>query len=373
MQWHIFCRVIDNFGDIGVCWRLAVQLQKDHGQEVSLWVDDLAAFQQIEPEVLGATEVQTVQGIRVFHWTAQTSGLEAGSPADVVIEAFACELPAPLALALQERNPPPHWINLEYLSAEPWVTDFHLGQSPVGRLTKVFFFPGFTAGTGGLLAPPAGTESLVAEMATATARAEFLNSCGIHAAEGERYISLFSYETAALNGLLDALVQEQGWHLLVPQGRAMAGVNRWCGEDLPAVGTRTRGGLRLSSLPFLSQPEYDRLLAMCELNAVRGEESFIRAQMLGTPLLWHIYPQEDNAHVIKLNAWLDLLLAECPQPLAAELRSAHFCWNDMPESRPADWSYLLSELPQWRDHLRKWQTVIRRHGDLVTNLMTYCK
>ena len=188
MQWHIFCRVIDNFGDIGVCWRLAVQLQKDHGQEVSLWVDDLAAFQQIEPEVLGATEVQTVQGIRVFHWTAQTSGLEAGSPADVVIEAFACELPAPLALALQERNPPPHWINLEYLSAEPWVTDFHLGQSPVGRLTKVFFFPGFTAGTGGLLAPPAGTESLVAEMATATARAEFLNSCGIHAAEGERYI-----------------------------------------------------------------------------------------------------------------------------------------------------------------------------------------
>jgi hypothetical protein len=23
LHWDIFCRVIDNFGDIGVCWRLA--------------------------------------------------------------------------------------------------------------------------------------------------------------------------------------------------------------------------------------------------------------------------------------------------------------------------------------------------------------
>ncbi len=37
----IFCAVVDNYGDIGVCWRLARQLAHEHGMTVRLWVDDL--------------------------------------------------------------------------------------------------------------------------------------------------------------------------------------------------------------------------------------------------------------------------------------------------------------------------------------------
>ena len=28
MHWDMFCRVIDNYGDIGVCWRLAADLAR---------------------------------------------------------------------------------------------------------------------------------------------------------------------------------------------------------------------------------------------------------------------------------------------------------------------------------------------------------
>ena len=44
LAWDIFCTVIDNYGDIGICWRLARQLRVDDGQRVRLWVDDLTSF-----------------------------------------------------------------------------------------------------------------------------------------------------------------------------------------------------------------------------------------------------------------------------------------------------------------------------------------
>ncbi|MEO7887531.1 MAG: elongation factor P maturation arginine rhamnosyltransferase EarP, partial [Polaromonas sp.] len=43
LQWDIFCKVIDNFGDIGVCWRLAADLAS-RGHKVRLWVDDASAL-----------------------------------------------------------------------------------------------------------------------------------------------------------------------------------------------------------------------------------------------------------------------------------------------------------------------------------------
>ncbi len=57
LQWDIFCRVIDNFGDIGVCWRLATQLA-GQGQQVRLWVDDASALQWMAPEGCPGVEVR---------------------------------------------------------------------------------------------------------------------------------------------------------------------------------------------------------------------------------------------------------------------------------------------------------------------------
>jgi hypothetical protein len=46
-SWDIFCRVIDNYGDIGVCWRLARQLANEYPYQIRLWVDELAALKMI--------------------------------------------------------------------------------------------------------------------------------------------------------------------------------------------------------------------------------------------------------------------------------------------------------------------------------------
>ena len=61
----LFCKVVDNYGDIGICWRLARQLEQEHGIAVTLWVDDLHSFQRICPEV--ATDREEQQILSLIH------------------------------------------------------------------------------------------------------------------------------------------------------------------------------------------------------------------------------------------------------------------------------------------------------------------
>jgi hypothetical protein len=150
-RWDIFCTVIDNYGDIGIAWRLARGLAREHGLDVRLWVDDLQAFRHIWPAIDPSADAQSCEGVTVCAWRTPFGAPE---PAQVVIDAFGCALPDAYLDAMSAQSPPPVWINLEYLSAEPWVAEHHGLPSPHPRLplTRYFFFPGYTADTGGLLA-----------------------------------------------------------------------------------------------------------------------------------------------------------------------------------------------------------------------------
>ena len=46
--WDIFCQVIDNYGDIGVGWRLATNLAA-RGQRVRLWLDNSSVLRWLAP------------------------------------------------------------------------------------------------------------------------------------------------------------------------------------------------------------------------------------------------------------------------------------------------------------------------------------
>jgi uncharacterized repeat protein (TIGR03837 family) len=158
---HLFCRVVDNFGDIGICWRLSLQLQREHGIAVTLWVDDLASFRRICPEVALDAEVQQLAGVTVRHWRKEEGRFSSSDVADIVIEFFAVDIPENYIAVMAQCNPRPVWLNLEGLSAEEWVEGCHTLPSSHPRLplTKHFFFPGFTHKTGGLLHERGSTSS----------------------------------------------------------------------------------------------------------------------------------------------------------------------------------------------------------------------
>lgn len=367
-SWDIFCSVVDNYGDIGVTWRLARQLAAEHGHRVRLWVDEPAAFVALCPQADAGLACQVVAGVEVCHWAADW---QPRVLADVVIEAFGCTLPQALVADMRAAERQPLWLNLEYLSAEDWVVGCHGLPSPQGQgLRKYFFFPGFVAGTGGLLRERELLARRQAFQADEAARRAFLAGVGVTVQAQARLISLFAYENPGLGEWLDALVADaQPTQLLVPRGRILGDLRQWLGEtaELEPGFVARRGNLQLQVLPFVSQDDYDRLLWCCDFNAVRGEDSFVRAQWAGRPLLWHIYPQQEDAHWDKLEAFLALyrqgLSAEAGQALLQLWRA----WNAGTGMGEA-WRAAQRHWPEWREHAQSWCAEQASRPDLAAAL-----
>jgi uncharacterized repeat protein (TIGR03837 family) len=361
-RWDIFCRVIDNHGDIGVCWRLAADLAT-RGVQVRLWVDDTSALTWMAP---GALQGQW-PGVHVLDWDQASDGriLRTLEPAQVWIEAFGCDIPLPfishgLANTAALAAPAPVWINLEYLSAESYAERSHGLASPVmqglarGQI-KYFYYPGFTQTSGGLLREP----ELAARQAGFD-RARWLERQGVRW-QGERLVSLFCYEPAALPAVLAHWQHSaEPTRLLVTPGRAAVAVRAAMGAL--GDGASATGALAIDMLPALSQVDFDHLLWACDLNLVRGEDSVIRALWAGKPLLWQIYPQHDDAHHAKLQAFLDVLDAP------VSLRLAHQAWNGIASEPLQD---LATAAASWEP----WATVVRdrlcRQGDLTRRLQEF--
>lgn len=375
LSWDIFCTVIDNFGDIGVCWRLARQLVRDQGQAVRLWVDDLASFRHICPEVNPTLSDQEVCGVRIGRWAAPFPEV---APAQVVIEAFACRLPASYLAAMAALKVRPVWINLEYLSAEPWVAGCHGMASPHPTLPLVqyFYFPGFTADTGGLLRE-ADLISQRREFFThPEKRLTLLADLGVYPAPAETLVSLFCYSHHPISGLLDAWADgSESILCLVPEGAAVAEISAWSSGNLTQSGdSYSRGQLRLQVIPFLRQENYDPLLWCCDLNFVRGEDSFVRAQWAAHPLVWQIYPQEDEAHQTKLDAFLALYTASLPPAIRSDIGTFWQAWNTGGNSRtfPEAWPAYWRHRQVLTDHARHWAEQLNKHTDLATGLAQFC-
>jgi len=295
----------------------------------------------------------------------------AADVADIVIEFFACDIPPGYIRAMAECTPRPVWLNLEGLTAETWVEGCHTLSSPHPSmsLTKYFFFPGFTSRTGGLLAE-SGLERQRSEFQNdPAAMASFLGHFGVSAAEmASLKVSLFCYPQAPVAELFAAWQRNpQAVTCLVPEGVASAAVEAFLGRP-PTVGaSATRGALTVRVLPFVPQPDYDRLLWACDLNFVRGEDSFVRAQWAARPFIWHIYPQDENLHHVKLKAFLHVYAGA-----TAHLQALSLGWND---ATTVDWSTIwpafAADMPEIAEKAVDWQRQMLANGDLSSNLLKF--
>ncbi|PQP02020.1 elongation factor P maturation arginine rhamnosyltransferase EarP [Massilia phosphatilytica] len=372
----IFCKVVDNFGDIGICWRLARQFHIEHGIAVTLWVDDLASFRRIWPGVSVDASEQMVDGVRVLHWRDQDGTFQPHDVADIVIEFFGVDIPPGYIAAMAQCEPRPVWINYEGLSAEEWVEGCHALPSmhPRLKLTKHFFFPGFTDKTGGLLRERSLLDARDRFQADPAARAGFLARLGVTPGEMDALaVSLFCYPHAPVAEMF--AVWRAGARpvtCLVPDGVAREQVAAFLGADPVPGAAGSHGNLTVRVIPFLSQDDYDRLLWSCDVNVVRGEDSWVRAQWAGRPFIWHIYPQDENLHHVKLRAFLHKYAANLDSLIDFSLR-----WNgvesDVPADWPALWTSLQTSLPTIRERNAGWQARMLANGDLVSNLLDFAR
>jgi uncharacterized repeat protein (TIGR03837 family) len=372
---HIFCRVVDNFGDIGVCWRLARQLAAEHAVAVTLWVDDLASFQKICATIDPSHAVQQCGQVQVRHWCDDFAVFQPDAVADVVVEAFACTLPDAYIAAMAARARTPVWLNLEYLSAESWVDGCHVMASrhPLLPLTKYFFFPGFSSKTGGLLGERDLQRRREAFQCDPAAISDFWHSLGVQVPPGAQVISLFCYPHAPVDALLQALQYgTQPVLCVVPEGVADVSVSAFLDGPAHAGASAVRHMLTLRVLPFLDQPDYDRLLWACDLNFVRGEDSFVRAQWAARPFVWQIYPQQDDAHQVKLQAFWECYSATLKSADGAALEAVWRAWNGSGNVANA-WDALQHHMPGVNAHALAWTRQLAQNGDLASNLILFVK
>ena len=331
MQADVFCRVVDNYGDIGVTWRLVRQLQREHNWSIRLWVDDLTSFQRLEARVHLHALQQVIEHIEIIHWGYPAPDL---IPYPIVLCSFSCDLPATYLAQLHLR--PALWLNLEYLSAETWVEGCHGLPSLRGDgLSSYFFFPGFNAKTGGLLRERNLLTHRDRWQTDLDGQRQLLARLGVSAealatlspdTQAARLLNLFCYPHAPVAQLLEALCAEsRSSVVLIPQGVATELITGRLGPSQQVY---------IERIPFVSQPEYDQLLGMADLNFVRGEDSVVRALWAGRPLVWQIYPQTEGTHLIKLEAWLEM------SGLAQEVKALLRSWN----AAPSDATHFMQHL-----------------------------
>jgi uncharacterized repeat protein (TIGR03837 family) len=385
-RWDVFCRVVDNYGDVGVAWRLARQLSREHGKRVRLWLDDLTVLAKMRPGLDPGAERQQLEGVEVARLAGPLADIEVP---DVVVETFGCDPPEAYVHAMAAKPAKPRWVNLEYLSAEDWVEGSHALPSPNPRLplVKHYFFPGFTARTGGLLREGSLVRRRDEFQRDAGAQAAFWTSLvGRSPPAAALKVSLFAYAGAPIEGLLRSCRQYPGPVWLIPaQGVATSALRGLVNPPHATIRRNDHSGgnrreIEVFPIPFLEQDRYDQLLWACDVNFVRGEDSFVRAQWAARPFVWNIYPTDDGAHWVKLAAYLARYTAGLDRAHAAAVTGLWEAWNRggedessgmVPPSLADGWAAFTGRLETLRAHARRWSQALEARRDLAAELVDF--
>lgn len=348
----LFCNVIDNFGDIGVAWRLARELRTRLNWQIYLFLDDWDSLRCLAPDYANES------GIILKNWQEnEFADVENVCAPHVVIEMFACRLPENVLVILKKNQA--IWLNWEYLSAENWAVRTHGMQSlQADGYAKYFWQMGFVPESGGLIREMAfrQPENLIESNALR--------------------VLLFGYQSEIWVETLRAW-QALGWRVDVDCVGWQVGQSLHELGDLLAENGKQYilGSLKIRQIDFVPQQNFDDLLAQYDWLFVRGEDSFVRAQFSGKPFFWHIYPQNELAHLDKLAAFWDGVWRDdatwqvAHRALSGELNGAF----RLPENeRMAHWQALWGCRADWASGARDWQMFLLSQSDAVTRLANWC-
>ena len=335
----IFCQVIDNYGDVGVAYRLAREFKRVYPNKKLRFV-----INQIEELNL----IRKSENIEVILYK-DISKIE--NSADLIIESFGCEIPKEyMDKALKNSK---LIINLEYFSAEKWVDDFHLQESFLGgNLKKYFFIPGLSEKSGGILLD---NEFLERKKKVEANKEYYLEKFGIK----EKYDligSVFSYEKN-FGSLIEELKKlGKKIILLMLSEKTQKNFIKYFDNG------NNYDKIKFVKLPFFTYDKYEELLALCDFNLVRGEDSFVRALLLGKPFLWHIYPQDENTHIKKLESFLEKYCSN-----NKELKQTFINYNINKD----DFSYFFKNFKEIEKYNKNYANYLIKNCNLMEKLINF--
>lgn len=382
----LFCRVIDNFGDIGVSWRLAKQLVCEQNMQVVLWVDDWQAVQALLPDI--GNESCEYEGVLLRFWceSEHEHGLQKIPAADAVIETFACDVPEAVLQWLAEQKQVV-WLNLEYLTAEDWVDGIHLLPSLQSNgVAKYFFCPGFSDKTGGL----SYEQALLAKKlpVNPAQKQQLREQYGLSHTAGNTHVYVFGYADEMWSLWFEMWANgSQAMTVWLAQGSVLAQLQTQYSvlQTLQQVGdTVVWGNLTVCLVPFVAQSQFDEILQAADMCVVRGEDSVLRALWQGQVFWWQIYRQEEQAHHIKLKAFWQRFAddtAILQDAAVQKIWQSHQLLSDELNGvrhltaleRAQAWQYVCEHQAYLAAFLQKWRQLLWDKGSLATQLANFIR
>ena len=365
----VLCKVVDNYGDIGVAWRMCRRLSKIQNKyKICLVVDDLVSFAKINSNVNTGASFQIVDDVEVFLWSdnelcSREFSENDGERLGIILECFQCGRPDWMEHILFEKklNRVVQIIMIDYLTAEKYAEDFHCLKSLTrsARVQKVNFMPGFTEKTGGLIID------------------EEWKDLPVYNENGP--VLVFTYDSG-FNELMNAFerIKQQGFaqKILLTQSRPIP-------TELSDI---------CESLPYMPQTEWDKMMKQCSALVIRGEESLSRACLSGIPFIWQAYPQSEEYQLVKVKALLERMKSHFDEGAFEIVEKTWLCINgEGPFDKLRDpddlgclskdlrclslskapYDSFFSNLKILLSGFQSFAQSLRKNGDLCTNLMTF--
>lgn len=359
LSFDIFCNVIDNFGDLGVCLRLSMDLSS-LGHKVYLYCDSLETYEKIKPKNL----LENNNKLNIFKWDHNLQY----KASDIVILAFSCHLSDNLLDEI--KNKQSTIINLEYLSAEDFVESCHLRPSFINNLNAYFFFPGVTNKTGSIVIEKTFKDKINSYYKDKS-KLNLLNDFKKN--DYERKVSVFSYENKQIEYLVNAFSKSKKHTLMqVFEGKSLDNLNKILHLNLKINETHNIDNLTIKAIAMTDIITYDDILLNSDINLVRGEDSIVRAMLCGKPFLWQIYIQDEDTHIVKLNA----MLARIKNVVKDKANMDNFI--KLLNSYNGNGDYLLNididkEENNMKTIAKLWSLYLQNLGSQTTNLIEFCK
>lgn len=342
----IFCNIIDNYGDIGVSYRLAREFKSYFKDiKIRLILNTLKELNEIDKNYIDSNiSFMTFNDITTdkFSYTA-----------DLIIESFACDIPQNYLEKAYYNSK--LLINLEYLSFEDWTSDFHLMSSllPKGKLKKIFFMPGISKNSGGLLID---SDFLNTINKVEKNKKYYLDKFNIKS-DYDLIGTIFSYEKDFSNLLNYLKILDKKILLFILSEKTQNNfLNYFENNDF-------YDKIQLVKSKFLNYREYEELIALADFNFVRGEDSFVRALLIGKPFLWHIYKQDDDVHMKKLDAFLEKYTED------ENLKKIFRTYNK--DDKKEDFSYFFNNFNDIRDFNKIFSEKIIKEHNLMKKLKIF--
>ena len=403
----ILCKVVDNFGDIGVVYRLARALTDLRPElELTLVVSNLESFHAMAKEIEAKKQIQdfhyknSVWKILDWNLEVENGKLKSEKPdlqlssfnCQLILECFQCGRPDWLEDILFAPNftEMVQIIQIDYLTAEDYADEFHLLKSGTRKsnIKKIFFMPGFTEKTGGLIineecrmqnaelgatASPSGVSPFAhAHCYAPTTRSA---TSGLHTLARDFSLFFFAYEddcAVVVKGIADFQEKmresDKDFSVCVylASGKSCAPFEiSWKKLGSP---------FKIEKLPFMQQEEFDEFITRMDFLFVRGEDSLARAALTGLPFVWQAYKQDENYQLVKVKALLERMRPYFDEEVFKDIQDFYQSYNDYEnptKAVPLTKMLLASAKKENTEGFKDFSEKLIQNGNLARHLLDF--